>query len=222
MANSLQTKQLYTLDKPKQMVEVANIIKNHIVKNKLFVNIIGKTYVMVEGWQFAGGMLGLFPRIVKVENIAIGKWLAQAEIINPKDGKVMGTGYAICSKEENKKQSFDEYAILSMAQTRAIGKAFRNLIGWVIKMAGYESTPAEEMSGKTIPLTKNGNGEGNKETKPQIGKIEELKSMLKGTSNGEKLVDLKKRLGIVLEDWNITEKHASGIIMQLLNKETKK
>ena len=116
----------------------------------------------------------------------------------------------------------DEYAILSMAQTRAIGKAFRNLIGWVIKMAGYESTPAEEMSGKTIPLTKNGNGEGNKETKPQIGKIEELKSMLKGTSNGEKLVDLKKRLGIVLEDWNITEKHASGIIMQLLNKETKK
>jgi hypothetical protein len=32
-----------------------------------------------------------------------------------------------------------------MAQTRAIGKAYRNLIGWVMKMTGYESTPAEEM-----------------------------------------------------------------------------
>ena len=32
-----------------------------------------------------------------------------------------------------------------MAQTRAIGKAYRNLIGWVMKMAGYEATPKEEM-----------------------------------------------------------------------------
>ena len=32
-----------------------------------------------------------------------------------------------------------------MAQTRAIGKAYRNLLGWVMKLAGYETTPSEEM-----------------------------------------------------------------------------
>ena len=33
-----------------------------------------------------------------------------------------------------------------MAQTRAIGKAYRNVIGWVMKLAGYEATPSEEMA----------------------------------------------------------------------------
>jgi hypothetical protein len=32
-----------------------------------------------------------------------------------------------------------------MAQTRAVGKAFRMKIGWLLKIAGYETTPAEEM-----------------------------------------------------------------------------
>jgi hypothetical protein len=32
-----------------------------------------------------------------------------------------------------------------MAQTRATGKAFRNLISWLMKAAGFEATPAEEM-----------------------------------------------------------------------------
>src|SRR6185369_14512327 len=43
------------------------------------------------------------------------------------------------------KRRFDEYAIASMAQTRAIGKGFRNLLGWLMKAAGVEATPAEEM-----------------------------------------------------------------------------
>jgi site-specific recombinase XerC len=32
-----------------------------------------------------------------------------------------------------------------MAQTRAIGKAYRNLLAWLMKAAGFEATPAEEM-----------------------------------------------------------------------------
>lgn len=34
---------------------------------------------------------------------------------------------------------------MSMAQTRAIGKAYRNILAWIIRAAGYEPTPAEEM-----------------------------------------------------------------------------
>jgi hypothetical protein len=135
----------YDVTKMAEVAKMAIILKDFVVKQNLYTPIMGKNYVNVEGWQFAGGLMGLFPKVVKVENIAPNKWLAQVDIINQKTDKIVSTGYAICSKEENKKKSFDEYAILSMAQTRAIGKAYRNLVGWVMKLAGYEGTPSEEM-----------------------------------------------------------------------------
>jgi hypothetical protein len=86
--------------------------------------------------------------VVKIENLSVGnekKWRTDVEIVRIKDDKVVGFGSAICSNLEGKKKSFDEYAIMSMSQTRAIGKAYRNLIGWVMKLGGMESTPSEEM-----------------------------------------------------------------------------
>jgi hypothetical protein len=139
----------YDVNKPERMKAMSVVLKKHIVSNKLFTPIRQKNYVHVEGWQFAGGLMGLYPRVVKVENVSTGqdiKWLAEVEIVNIKTNDVVSRGFAICSKKESKKSSFDEYAILSMAQTRAIGKAYRNLIGWVMKLAGYETTPSEEMT----------------------------------------------------------------------------
>ena len=54
-------------------------------------------------------------------------------------------GFATCSNKEHTKRSFADYAICSMAQTRAVGKAYRLSLGWLMKAAGYEATPAEEM-----------------------------------------------------------------------------
>lgn len=132
-----------------QMQGMAIQLKQHILSQKLSVSISGKDYVQVEGWQFAGGLMGLYPKIVSVQDLSTEKekkWRADVEIFRVKDGKVVGFGTALCSNAETKKKSFDEYAVLSMAQTRAIGKAYRNLIGWVMKLAGYESTPSEEMA----------------------------------------------------------------------------
>jgi hypothetical protein len=145
----------YALTQPKQIVEMAEVLKQHVVQQKLYTNIVGKNYAHVEGWQFAGGLMGLFPRIVAVENLSNDKetkWKADVEIVNIKDGSVVSRGFAVCSSKETKKKAFDEYAILSMAQTRAIGKAYRNIIGWVMKLAGYEATPSEEMTkaGETV------------------------------------------------------------------------
>lgn len=55
-------------------------------------------------------------------------------------------GIANCSNLELEKVSFNENSILSMSQTRAIGKAYRNTIGFVMKAAGLGTTPAEEMT----------------------------------------------------------------------------
>lgn len=147
MAKELTIRESYDVQKVKDMTAMSVVLKTHIVKHKLYTQIKGKNYAHVEGWQFAGGLMGLFPRIRSVENLSNDKefkWRADVELVN-KSGDVMGIGIAICSNKESIKKNFDEYAVLSMAQTRAIGKAYRNLIGWVMKLSGYEGTPSEEM-----------------------------------------------------------------------------
>lgn len=139
----------YSIENPSEVVKMANVLKNHIVGHNLYTNIKGKNYVHVEGWQFAGGMLGLFPQVVDVKNVGddkVFKYEAKVNIVNMKTNQIVSTGYAMCSKSESKKASFDEYAVMSMSQTRAIGKAYRNIIGWVMKLAGYQGTPSEEMT----------------------------------------------------------------------------
>jgi hypothetical protein len=39
------------------------------------------------------------------------------------------------------------FQLASMAQTRAGAKALRNAFAWVVVLAGYQPTPAEEMDG---------------------------------------------------------------------------
>jgi len=135
---------------PQQLATFANTLKAFVVENELFTQIKGKNFVHVEGWQFAGACMGIFARPVKVENIGTkdGEWKYRAEIelYNVVSDKVVGGGVAIASKSEDKKKSFDEYAIASMAQTRATSKAFRLSFGWIMKIAGYEATPAEEVT----------------------------------------------------------------------------
>ena len=143
---AISTIKNYSLDKPAEMVKMANVLKTHIVKNNLFTNIKGKNYAHVEGWQFAGFLTGLNAIVESVQNLSSGqelKWQANVKVYA--GDKHISTGFAICSNKESIKKGFDEYAILSMAQTRAIGKAYRNKLGWVMKLAGYEATPKEEM-----------------------------------------------------------------------------
>lgn len=67
------------------------------------------------------------------------------EIIKITTGKTVGTGTGFCSNLEASKALFDEYSVNSTCQTRSIGKAYRNLLGYIMNEAGHESTPAEEM-----------------------------------------------------------------------------
>lgn len=142
------TTEQVSLSSPNDVMKFATNLKDIIIQNKLYTNIKGKNYVNVEGWQIAGAFTGTFPLVEKVENIGQGneyKYRAEVSIID-REGKKVGYGVAICTNKESGKKNFDEYAVASMAQTRAVGKAYRMQIGWLLKIAGYETTPAEEMS----------------------------------------------------------------------------
>ena len=150
MTNKIEAKneitKIYDLAKPTEAVAMATLLQNLVVQQKLAVNIKGKNYAMVEAWQMAGFLTGTSVMIDEPKNLSTTteiKYSATARIFQGE--KLVGVGYALCSSKEFSKKGFDEYAILSMAQTRAIGKAYRNKIGWIMKLAGYEPTPSEEM-----------------------------------------------------------------------------
>ena len=137
-----------SLTKPEQALQVASTLQAFVIERKLTANIQGKNYPLVEAWQFAGSQLGLIPVVKEVKNLSNDseiKYEAFVEVIRLQDGLVMSRGYAVCSNKENSKRRFDEYAIASMAQTRAVGKAYRNILAFLMKAAGFEATPAEEM-----------------------------------------------------------------------------
>jgi hypothetical protein len=149
----------YHITSPDETKHLANDLARFIRENKLFHNIQGKEYVNVEGWQYAGCRLGILPVVDElslqrdVNDEAEIKYQAKVKLLDLRTNQIVGTGFAICSNKESSKRYYQEFAIASMAQTRAIGKAYRNILAWIIRAAGYEPTPAEEMEYIQQPVT---------------------------------------------------------------------
>jgi len=129
----------------KRATELATPLAKLINDKKLYSLIKGKKYVRVEGWSTLGAMIGVLPRTVSADEIAdSGIFEATVDLIRTSDGAVIGRGIAECGADD----PWDirpRYARRSMAITRATGKAYRLGFAWIMKLAGYEGTPAEEM-----------------------------------------------------------------------------
>ncbi len=171
----VSSKPQYELSNSQELHNLAIELKDYCTKLSLTINIQGKQYPLVEAWQFAGSRLGLLPIVKSVNNLSIEneiKYIAEVELINSQQ-QIIGRGIATCSNKEKNKKYFEEYAIISMAQTRAIGKAYRNTLAWIMKSAGYEPTPAEEMD---FLRTENQN-EIDKEAKEIINEMKKINGL---------------------------------------------
>jgi len=124
---------------------IATVLADVINKRELYKVIRGRKYVLVEGWTTLGAVLGVTPRTVEVKELAEGAFEATVELVRNSDGAIIGRGIAECGADEPTWQSRPRYARKSMAITRATGKAFRLSFSWIMKLAGFEPTPAEEM-----------------------------------------------------------------------------
>lgn len=134
---------------PKQQVEkateMANALYDVIEKQKLYSLIQGKKYVKVEGWELLGTFLGILPRERSIIALEDGSYEASVDLIRASDGVIVGGASAICGIDEKRWASAEKYARRSMAFTRAVGKAYRSSFSWIVSLAGYEVTPAEEI-----------------------------------------------------------------------------
>jgi len=148
----------YDIARSDETLHLATDLAKFIKDNKLSTTVQGKEFVNVEGWQYAGSRLGIVPIVDHVINVSTEtelKYQAKVTLFDLRSGHTVGAGFAVCSNKENGKKFYQEFAIMSMAQTRAIGKAYRNILAWIIRAAGYEPTPAEEMDyGNNTPEVK--------------------------------------------------------------------
>jgi len=121
------------------------VLKNK--KNPVMFN--GQQYLEFEDWQTIGKFYGLAVRTEKAEFFEIEQTSgarASAIVYHATSGKIMGSAEAWCLRDEPNWRSKPWFQLASMAQTRAGAKALRNLLSWVIVLAGYGATPAEELA----------------------------------------------------------------------------
>ena len=135
---------------PEEMIErgagIAKALRDIIVKQGLFSTISGKEYVRVEGWTTLGAMMGILPKEDWIKPLEGGTgYEARVLLVRASDGVEIGAASAMVTRDEKNWENRDDYALRSMAATRATGKAFRLAFSWIMHLAGYEVTPAEEM-----------------------------------------------------------------------------
>ena len=140
---------------------VANTLAPLVRSQKLVVKGLNKKnpeaeYVTVEGWEVLGTFLGIVPVTTIIKEVKSSKhdrtvgYVARATLYqNPiiENDEIVGGTVIARAEAQADKSGFqkDLFAIASMAQTRALGKAYRMGLSWIMKMAGFEGTPAEEM-----------------------------------------------------------------------------
>jgi hypothetical protein len=139
---------LFGTNDPQAVVEkataVANTLKGVLKSQKLISNISGKEYPKCEAWTLLGTMLGVYPVLVWTHKLENG-WEARVEA-KTRDGAVVGAAEAQCLTSERNWANRDDFALRSMAQTRATAKCLRMPLGFVMTLSGFEPTPAEEMA----------------------------------------------------------------------------
>jgi hypothetical protein len=126
---------------------MATALKDVVEKQKLFAVIQGKKYPQVEAWMTIARMDNVVAREARPPiRRDDGSYEAFVELIRLSDGMVVGAGSALCGTPDDRPWATrGEPARRSMAVTRATSRAFRQQYSWIMALAGYEPTPAEEM-----------------------------------------------------------------------------
>ncbi len=131
--------------------KAANALMGLVSKKKSPVVIRGKTFLEFGDWQVLARFYGATVEIEWTRPLPDGAGY-EARALVKRNGEIISSAEGMVTREEKKWRDSDDYAIRSMAQTRTSAKALRNAFGWVAELAGYASTPAEEMPRDAEPM----------------------------------------------------------------------
>jgi hypothetical protein len=162
-----------------RMSEVASALVDVIKDRKLYARISGHEHITAEGWTTLGGMLGIVPVVVWTKPNESGDgYLARVEA-RTLDGRVVGAAESECTRAERRWKHADAFALRSMAQTRAIGRALRAPLGQIVVLAGYEPAGAEEIAEEVPPQPNDEAAGPSAENEPSAKQKAELATLLR-------------------------------------------
>lgn len=125
----------------------------------------GKTYLQFEDWQTLGRFYGVTAVAKSTRYVTYGEgeymvrgFEATAEALLVSGDQIISSAEAMCLDDESNWANKPLFQLKSMAQTRACAKALRNVLAWVVVLAGYAPTPAEEMDSVTVSDSDSGVG----------------------------------------------------------------
>lgn len=145
---------------------VAKAVDRLVKSRPDLVQVIGgRKHPRFELLQIVGSMFRVTARVVETHHIPEPDgWEAIAEAVHIPTGQILARGEGMCSTDEpdwavrpkyewrnGRREKVGEAPVTShqrrsMAQTRACSKALRLALGWVLGLAGYEATAAEEVA----------------------------------------------------------------------------
>ncbi len=176
--------------------KAASVLKDVISKKKNPVKFNGRQYLEFEDWQTVGRFYGLTARVRESKYVQYGEakgFEAIADAVLVATGDVVSTAEAMCLDDERNWKTRTLNQIRSMAQTRACAKALRNVLSWVVVLAGYAPTPMEEMDG----IDTGGHPVG---TQAAADHVRDQKIKDGGLPNGETPKELQGMLSSVAKD----------------------
>lgn len=111
------------------------------------VMIRGEQYLTFEDWQTVGRFYGVtvgieWCKTATNEKRAFGY---EARSVAYHAGIIISAAEASCFRDEPNWSDKPSFQLKSMAQTRSASKALRNVLAWVVVLAGYKPCPAEEL-----------------------------------------------------------------------------
>ena len=130
--------------------KAAKALGDVIAKKKKPVIINNEQYLEFEDWMTVARFYGITAKVVSTSFISYGEaqgFEARAVSILVATGEEISAAEAMCLNDEANWKGRPLFMLRSMAQTRACAKALRNVLAWVVVLAGYKPTPAEEMDG---------------------------------------------------------------------------
>jgi hypothetical protein len=131
-----------------EAAKAAQALRDVIERKPRKVVLNGKTYLQFEDWQILGRIYGVTAVGRSTSSVSFGKvqgFECHAEALLVSSDQVISRAEAMCLDDEPNWSGKPLYQLRSMAQTRACAKALRNVLAWVVVLAGYAPTPAEEM-----------------------------------------------------------------------------
>lgn len=163
----------------------AKVLKDVLMKKEKPVMMNGEQYLEFEDWQTLAKFYGVTARVKSTSYVQYGEahgFEAIAEAVDVRTGAIVSSAEAMCLNDEEKWSTRAKYQwktiggervkekvadepvplfqLKSMSQTRACAKSLRNAFAWVVVLAGYKPTIAEEMDevgteGRTSEPTEN-------------------------------------------------------------------